>query len=126
MNKKVLVVEDDEFLRQLIGTKLKDKGFDLSVVTDSNGVFKSLSEEKPDLILLDLILPGLDGFQILEKIKKDKETASVPVIILSNLGQKEDQDKALSLGAEDFWIKAYISLDEVVEKVNTILARVDK
>ncbi|OGD67349.1 hypothetical protein A2442_01130 [Candidatus Campbellbacteria bacterium RIFOXYC2_FULL_35_25] len=119
-NKKVLLVEDDDFLRQLVGSKLTDDGFALNVAVDSVGVFTLLEKEKPDLILLDVMLPGLDGFQILEKIKSDKSNEAIPVVILSNLGQKEDKDKAFSLGAKDFWIKAYLDLDEIVEKINKI------
>ena len=99
-NKKVLLVEDDDFLRQLVGSKLTDDGFALNVAVDSVGVFTLLEKEKPDLILLDVMLPGLDGFQILEKIKSDKSNEAIPVVILSNLGQKEDKDKEKGLKYE--------------------------
>jgi len=120
-NIKVLVVEDDEFLRQLVGRKLGDAGFDIKTAIDAQNAFNVLKDFKPDIILLDLILPGLDGFQILTKIKKDKSIADVPVIILSNLGQKEDVDKAMALGATDFLVKAYFTLDEIVKKIYNIL-----
>ena len=120
---KVLVVEDDEFLRQLVSRKLGDEGFDVKVAIDAEGAFKILKEIKPDIILLDLILPGLDGFQILSKMKKDKSITSIPVIILSNLGQKEDIDKAMALGAADFLVKAYFTLDEIVKKIESVLGK---
>ena len=80
-----------------------------------------LAKEKPDLILLDILLSGLNGFEILKRIKSDAATKSVPVILLSNLGQKEDVSKGASLGAARFLIKATVTLDEIVEEIKTVL-----
>lgn len=119
--KKVLVVEDDKFLRELFVKKLFNEGFDVKNSIDAQGAFEILAQEKPDIILLDLILPGVDGFEILAKIKADDSLADVPVLILSNLGQQEDIDRAMSLGAYDFLVKANFTLDEIVERVKKVL-----
>lgn len=119
-NKKfVLVVEDDKFLRELLVRKLSAEGFDVKNAIDAEMAFTALSERMPDIILLDLILPGVDGFEILARIKADQKFIAVPVIILSNLGQKEDLDKAIALGAKDFMVKSNFTLDEIVAKVRT-------
>lgn len=124
-NKKILVVEDDTFLRQLIAAKMETDGFDIFVAVDAEAAFKYLEESRPEIILLDLMLPGLDGFQILEQIKKDPKNKDIPVVILSNLSQKEDVDRAMLLGAKDFWVKAYLTLDDIVEKIETIIGKQD-
>lgn len=118
---KVLVVEDDKFLRELLVRKLYSEGFIVESAIDAGGAFEILNRFVPNIILLDLILPGIDGFEILSRIKKNKALATVPVIILSNLGQKEDIDRAMSLGAVDFMVKANFTLDEIVTKVRKIL-----
>ncbi len=115
--KKILVVEDDKFLRELFLKKLYNEGFDVKHAIDAPGTFEVLSETHPDIILLDLILPGEDGFSILEKLKKDQKLFSIPVVVLSNLGQQEDIDRAMSLGAVDFLVKANYTLDEIIERV---------
>ena len=120
---KVLVVEDDKFLRELLVRKLFGEGFDIQSAIDSEGAFEILSKWTPEIILLDLILPGEDGFTILEKLKADTKLASIPVIILSNLGQQEDIDKAMSLGASDFMVKANFTLDEIIEKIIKALGK---
>ena len=117
----VLVIEDDKFLRELLVRKLSSEGFDVQNAIDAQAAFAILAERKPNIILLDLILPGVDGFEILTRIKADQKIASVPVIILSNLGQKEDLEKAMALGAKDFMVKANFTLDEIVAKVRGIL-----
>lgn len=114
---KVLIVEDDKFLRDLIVQKLDKEGFKVSEAIDGEEGLKKIKEEPVHLILLDLILPGIDGFEVLKKIKEDPKTASVPVIILSNLGQKEDVERGLKLGAQDYLIKAHFTPGEIIEKV---------
>lgn len=117
----VLVVEDDKFLRELFIRKLFSDGFKVENAIDANGVFEILGRWKPDIILLDLILPGVDGFEILSRIKKDDAIKDIPVIVLSNLGQQEDIDRAMALGAKDFMVKANFTLDEIIARVRTIL-----
>jgi len=121
MAKKILIVEDDKFLRELISKKLKDEGYQLAQAIDGEeGVVKA-KEVSPDLILLDLILPGIDGFEVLSRIKKDSSVSSIPVIILSNLGQKEEIERGIKLGAIDFLIKAHFTPGEIIEKIKEIL-----
>lgn len=120
---KVLVVEDDKFLRELLVRKLYSEGFTVESAIDAGGAFEILNKFTPNIILLDLILPGIDGFEILSRIKKNNALAGVPVIILSNLGQKEDIDRAMSLGATGFMVKANFTLDEIVNKVRKILGK---
>lgn len=117
----VLIVEDDEFLRQLVAQKLTQEGFNVIAAIDATEAFKSIHEKQPQVILLDLILPGMDGYEILDQLKKDQFTKSIPVIVLSNLGQREDIDKAIKAGAGDYLIKANFTPGEIVEKVRAVL-----
>ena len=119
--KFILVIEDDKFLRELLVRKLASEGFDVLNAIDAEAAFTILAERKPNIILCDLILPGVDGFEILGRIKADPKIADVPVVILSNLGQKEDLEKAMALGAKDFMVKANFTLDEIVTKVHSII-----
>ncbi len=121
MSKKILIIEDDKFLRELISRKVSDEGFDVAEAVDGEEGVKKVKTEKPDLILLDLILPGIDGFEVLSRTKEDLNSASIPVIILSNLGQKEEVEKGLKLGAVDYLIKAHFTPGEIVEKIKAIL-----
>src|SRR3989344_3670272 len=117
----VLVVEDDKFLRELLVRKLSAEGFEVKNAIDAEIAFAVLAERTPDIILLDLILPGVDGFEILTRIKANPKIANIPVIILSNLGQKDDLEKAMALGAKDFMVKANFTLDEIVAKVHSVV-----
>jgi len=121
MPKTILIVEDDTILRDLISQKLKKANYDIVEAVDGEEGLKKAKEKKPDIILLDLILPGIDGFGVLEQIKKDPNIDKIPVVILSNLGQKEEIEKGMNLGATDFLIKAHFTLSEIVEKIKTIL-----
>jgi DNA-binding response OmpR family regulator len=121
MAKKILIVEDDRFLRELIVQKLTKEGYQTTEAVDGEEGLKKAKEEKPDLALLDLILPGIDGFEVLAEIKKDSSISAIPVIILSNLGQKDDIEKGMSLGATDYMIKAHFTPGEIIEKIKAIL-----
>ncbi|PJB82913.1 MAG: hypothetical protein CO088_02625 [Candidatus Yonathbacteria bacterium CG_4_9_14_0_8_um_filter_46_47] len=119
---KVLIVEDDRLLRETMVRKFLSKGFRVKSAIDYEESMDVLHEEKPDIILLDLILPGeKNGFSILSHLKTDNRMKTVPVIVLSNLGQQNDIDKAKMLGAVGFMIKANYSLNEIVEKVDGVL-----
>ena len=118
----ILVVEDDKFLRDLIVQKLKKEGFAVDDAIDGEEGLRHIKEAKPALVLLDLILPGIDGFEVLKRMKEFPDTAKIPVIILSNLGQREDVDRGLKLGAVDFLIKAHFTPGEIVARVKSILA----
>jgi len=118
---KILIIEDDKFLRELIAQKLQKEGFLITEAIDGEEGLKKIKEEKSELILLDLILPGIDGFEVLEKIKSDDAISKIPVIILSNLGQKDDVEKGLKLGAIDYLIKAHFTPREIIEKIKKAL-----
>ncbi len=120
---KVLVVEDDKFLRELINRKLLLDNFETVLAADGETGVSLAEKEIPDIVLLDLILPGINGFEVLAKIKEDEKTKGIPVIILSNLGQKDDIDKGMNLGAADYLVKAHFTPGEIIEKVNQILAK---
>jgi len=120
---KILLIEDELYLLKIYGNKLKRSGFDVSIATTGDEGLHKVMTDRPDLILLDLILPGgKDGFQILEEIKKNPSTKKIPVIILSNLGQKSDIERGMTLGAADYLVKADISLPSVVEKIKKYLS----
>lgn len=121
MPKTILIIEDDRFLRELIVRKLLGEGFNVCEAIDGENGLKKVREEKPDLVLLDLILPGIDGFEVLTRIKQDSALSLIPVMILSNLGQKEEVDKGLNLGAIDYLVKAHFTPGEIVEKIKNIL-----
>lgn len=118
---KILLIEDDKFLRELIIQKLGKEGYDVAEAPEGEAGLLKMKEEKPDLVLLDLILPGIDGFEVLSRMKKDAVLASIPVIILSNLGQRDDVQKGIDLGAEDYLIKAHFTPGEIVEKIKATL-----
>lgn len=121
MENIILIVEDDKFLRELISQKLIKEGYNIEGAVDGEEGLKKAKELKPSMILLDLILPGIDGFEVLSKIKEDPEIKQIPVIILSNLGQREDVEKGLKLGAADYLIKAHFTPGEIIEKMKNIL-----
>ncbi len=123
MGSKILVVEDDKFLRELICRKLIKEGYDVHEAVDGEDGLKKAKEAMPDLVLLDLILPGIDGFEVLARIKENPKTSILPIVILSNLGQKDEVEKGLKLGAIDFLIKAHFTPEEIVEKIRAILAK---
>lgn len=121
MAKKILIVEDDRFLRELMSRKLASEGFEVIEAEDGEEGMKKMRETKPDLILLDLILPEMDGFEVLARKAEDEEIKKIPVVVLSNLGQREDIEKALSLGAIDYIVKANMAPKEIIEKIALIL-----
>ncbi|OHA63970.1 MAG: hypothetical protein A3J30_00025 [Candidatus Wildermuthbacteria bacterium RIFCSPLOWO2_02_FULL_47_9c] len=118
---KILLIEDDKFLRELIIQKLGKEGYDVTEAPEGEAGLSKMQKDKPDLVLLDLILPGIDGFEVLSRMKKDPNLASIPVIILSNLGQRDDMQKGIALGAKDYLIKAHFTPGEIVEKIRGTL-----
>ena len=120
-NKKILIVEDDKFLLKAYKIKFNHEEVEIITATDGLSGLEEAKNEKPALIILDLMLPGINGFEFLEKIKADDETKDIPVIAVSVLGQKLDQERAISLGAEEYLIKTNYKLDEIVKKVKIYL-----
>lgn len=119
--KKVLVVEDDTFLRNAYRVKLTKQGFDTKLASDGEEAITMLQTFTPDIIILDLVMPKKDGFATLAEIKAHESWKSIPVIIASNLGQKEDIDRGMKLGAKDFIIKADLSLNDLITKIHGIV-----
>jgi DNA-binding response OmpR family regulator len=117
--KKILIVEDERPMARALDLKLTHAGFEVQSAFDGEEALKKIGEEKYDLVLLDLIMPKLDGFAVLEGIKNKGIT--VPVIVLSNLGQKEDEEKAKKLGAWDYLIKSNTPISEIVKEVSKAL-----
>ncbi len=114
---KILVAEDDKFLGSAYRAKLTKTGFEVQIATDGEEALVMLQSFTPDIILLDLVMPRKDGFATLEALKKDDKLKAIPVIVASNLGQKEDLDKAKALGAVDYVIKSDLSLDALISKI---------
>lgn len=121
MKKNILIIEDDEFFRELVSKELTTGGFAVLSAADGRKGIERVKESKPNLILLDLLLPDIDGFEVLSTVKQDSDTSSIPVIILSNLSSKEDIERGLKLGASDFLIKSQFSLPEVIEKIKNFI-----
>jgi DNA-binding response OmpR family regulator len=119
--KKILVVEDDRYLSGAYKVKLLKMGFDVQTASDGDEALAVLRNYRPDLILLDLIMPVKDGFTTLTEIKNDENLKNIPVIIATNLGQKEDIEKGMKLGAVDYLVKTDTSIDDFVNKIKGVL-----
>jgi DNA-binding response OmpR family regulator len=117
---KILLIEDDKFLSDMYVTKFSKFGYEIETAYDGEEGIRKIKELKPDIILLDIRLPLKDGFEVLGETKKDQKTKDIPIILLTNLGQKEDIEKGLKLGAVDYLIKAQFTPQEVVDKVKKI------
>ena len=115
--KKILLVEDDPLLIDVYSTKLKLSGFEVIVVENGGKVLAAAEEQKPDLVLLDIVLPHIDGWDILESLRSSEKLKDVPIVILSNLGQKEEIAKGLRLGAAKYLIKAHYTPSEIVQEI---------
>ncbi len=115
--KTVLIIEDDIFLIKAYQVKFEKEGIDAVVANDGKEAMGFLDKEPVSVVILDLMLPGMSGFDILEAIRKNSRWKKVPVIILSNLGQQEDIDRGKALGANEYFIKTNIKINEIVEKV---------
>lgn len=118
---KILIVEDEATLQKALTDVLDQEGYNVISALDGMRGLELANQEKPDLILLDIILPKMDGFEILKKIKGNKETSEIPVIILTNLSDLDNIQKALDLGATTYLVKADFHLEDVLKKVREIL-----
>jgi DNA-binding response OmpR family regulator len=121
-SKKILLTEDDPFIAEIYETYLKNAGFEVVLAEDGQKGIRQSKETRPDLILLDLLLPKADGFEVLGTLKSEPELKNIPVIIITNLADKESIEKASSLGAADYIIKVNISSKEIVQKVKDVLS----
>jgi CheY-like chemotaxis protein len=121
MSARVLLVEDDHFLRKAAGAMLRKHGFEVVTACDGEEGLNAAFAVSPDLILLDLIMPKLQGFEVLERLKTNPATASIPVVILSNLGQEADVRRAVAAGAVAYFIKSNTSLTALIDEVRLVL-----
>ena len=125
MKKKatILIIEDEEVFRVVFGGVLKDKGYIIHEATDGKMGIEKVKSLVPDLILLDLVLPVLDGFEVLEQIRADLSINKIPIVVLSVLGEKDKMKKAFELGADDYLIKGEKSPKSILEKIEAILSK---
>lgn len=118
---KIIIVEDDKFLGGLVSKKLTSEGCDVTHIESGELAEAAIKSNMPDLIFLDLLLPGMSGFDVLAQLKRDEQTKDIPVILLSNLGEREDIRRGLDLGATSFLIKASMTVDSIVDEASRIL-----
>lgn len=119
--KQILLVEDDPFLVDIYTTKLKESGFNVDVISDGQECLKGIRETRPDLLILDIVLPKIDGWEILREIRQDEKLKGLKVVIISNLGQKSEVEKGIEMGAVKYMIKAHYTPGEVVAEIKKIL-----
>lgn len=117
MPKKVLLVEDEEIMINLLQKKLIQEGYEVSIARNGEEGLSMIKEVKPDIILLDIIMPKMSGFEVMEEMRKDTELKKIPIVVISNSGQPVELDKAKELGARDWLIKTEFDPQEVIEKV---------
>jgi DNA-binding response OmpR family regulator len=114
---KIMLVEEEEFVQQAYSFFLKREGFEVIIVPDGREVLPTIKKENPSLVLLDLVLPGMHGFEVLEELRKKGISKKIPIIIISNLGQDSDIEKCYNLGATDYLIKSNYFMREVIQRV---------
>ena len=118
---KILIIEDDLVLQKALADYLSAEGFEIKVASDGENGEKLAISEKPDLILLDIILPKKDGFEVLRSVRDEEKTQKIPIVLLTNLDSINDVEKALELGATTYLVKADYKLEEVTAKVKELL-----
>ncbi len=122
MPKKILLIEDDPFLTEIYVTKFEQAGYSVEVAEDGKSGYEKVKEMKPDIVLLDIVLPNMEGFEVTEKIKNDPEAKDVMVIMLTNLGSDEDIQKANNKGADGYIVKSRYTPSEIVSRVEEIIS----
>ena len=120
--KKILIAEDDQFLSDAYNAKFSHENYEIQNAMDGEEVLAKLASFKPDLLVLDLVMPKLDGFSVLNEIRKNDDYKDMKIIVASNLGQKEDIDQAKSLGADDFVVKTDLSMDDLLSKIEALIS----
>jgi DNA-binding response OmpR family regulator len=120
--KTILWIEDDEFLSGLVGQKMAHEGRALTRVSRAEEALTAIENEVPAAIVLDILLPGMNGFELLEKLRQDAKLAAVPIVVLSNYSQEDDKARAKSLGADCYLVKATLSLDDVLKEIDNAIA----
>jgi len=125
MKQKILIIEDDGFLASIYAQKLELEGFEVAFANNGEDGLKLAQKDKPDLVLLDLLMPRMDGFEVLEKLKAEPDTRDIKVLVLTYLGQKEDVERCMKLGAAGYVIKAHSLPQETVKRVKALLGHGD-
>lgn len=123
--KSILLVEDDPFIVDIYSTKLKQAGFNVDTAQDGKTAIEKLEEKKPDLVVLDIVLPQVDGWEVLRTIKNNPDLKSLKVIVFSNLGQQEEIEKGIKLGSVKYLIKAHYTPSQVVDQIKELLFNKD-
>ena len=118
---KILIADDDPFISEIYTLRFQEIGFEVDAAADGKTTLIKARKEKPDIILLDIVIPSTGGFEILQQLRKDANAEQLKIILLTDLGQKEDVEQGLKLGANDYIIKAHFTPSEVVDKVKSIL-----
>jgi two-component system alkaline phosphatase synthesis response regulator PhoP len=121
-NNKVLIVEDDVFLGGLLLERFKKEGINVELTTSAESALENILRNPPELVLLDVLLPKMNGIDMMKKLQETNILPTLPILILSNFSQKDKMKEGLDLGAREYLIKANIDLDEIVKKVKAILA----
>lgn len=121
--KKIMLVEDDLFISDIYQVKLQREGFEVLIAGNGLEALKVLEKTVPDLILLDIVMPYMDGIDVLKKIKSEEKWKKIPVILLSNISEREKIDEAMGIGADDYLLKSHFTPAEVLEKVNSVLPK---
>jgi len=121
--KKILIVEDDVFVRDIYNIKFQKEGFAVTLATNGVEALERLEKFIPDIILLDIIMPYMNGMEVLKKIKGDEQLKNIPVIMLTNISDKEKVDEAISQESVDYLIKSHFTPAEVVSKVYALLKK---
>ena len=120
---KILIIDDDPFILDMYVLKLKDAGFEVEVARDGKEGLKKIKDFAPEIVLLDIVMPAMDGFEVLRTLKREGGKPIFKIVLLTNLGQKDDVEKGMQLGADDYVIKAHFTPSEVVEKIKGLLKK---
>ena len=118
-----MIIEDDDFLRSLAVTKLEKEGFAMETASTGDEGLKKVMEQAPDLLILDLMLPNMSGFDVLAKIRENESTKKLKVVVFSNLGEEADIKRCLDMGVSEYLVKANFTLDELAEKIKFIVGK---
>ena len=118
---KILVVDDDPFILDMYVIKFKEQGFQIDTATDGKMALDRIEAGKPDIVLLDVVMPKMDGFDVIKKLQEDKRPRTFKILFLTNFGQKEDVERGILMGADGYIIKAHFTPSEVVKKVKELL-----
>lgn len=119
--KYILIAEDDRFISNAYRVKLEKEGFEVKIAINGDEALNLMTQKIPDLMIIDLMMPIVDGFTLLERMKKDPRFKNIKTIIVSSLSQKEDLDRGMALGADDYFVKSEISIEDFVKKIKALL-----